>query len=941
MTLLRVSLLTSLLVLLLGPESALARELAEVVLDTDERVLIEVVLDDLRFDDVWIDGERHVRIGLPDEAPLEVAGAPDLPSITRSLAIPDDACMRVTVLETHAYQLEDVLVAPSRGTLPRTVQPRDVPYSFGADYDTDAFYPAEVAVIGEPYILRDVRGVVVDFHPVQYNPQTRVLRIIERALVEVYTDGPGQTNVLNRGPRGLIPSFDTLYSSHFLNYDPARYPPMNEEGSMLIIAHDEWLDEIEPLAEYKRSIGIDTEVVAISEVGNNPPDIMTFILDSYLAGNVAFVLLVGDAEHVATPQASGGASDPSYAKVEGSDDYPDVLIGRFSAESASDVEVQVTRTLEYEQLPATAQDWFKRGVGLGSNEGPGDDNEMDWEHVDRIRDDLLAYGYSEVDQIYDPGAHSSDVIDAIDDGRGIVNYCGHGSMNSWVTSGFSNNHVDQLVNDDAWPFIHSVACNNGEFDHGTCFGEAWLRATQDGRPTGAVAAYMSSISQSWNPPMAAQDETVDLLVAEEYFSLGALLHAGSALMIDEYGGDGVSMYDTWHLFGDPSLRVFGSAAPPVGLGVSPFDAFEAQGDAGGPFEPYEIVYALENYGDQAIDFEVTWTAEWLDVDLPSGTLEPLATQDVTVSLNTAAEALIEGQYDDEITFTNTTDGEGDTTRAVGLQVGEPRLQYEWILDEDPGWTSEGEWAFGRPTGGGGSHGNSDPTAGFTGEFVYGYNLDGDYTDDLAETHLTTERLDMANVSGVTLRFRRWLGVEGSEYDHAYVRVSTDGQSWTTVWENSDVTSDPYWTLEEYDLSEVADGQESVFLRWTMGSTDGGVCFCGWNIDDIQIWGLGFATCWDDDGDGYSSIECGGDDCDDTDETIHPGADEVCDDAVDNDCDGAVDDDDPDCADEGDEVPLGELSIGAGDCSCRAVASPTPSLATALALAALLAIRRRR
>jgi len=56
---------------------------------------------------------------------------------------------------------------------------------------------------------------------------------------------------------------------------------------------------------------------------------------------------------------------------------------------------------------------------------------------------------------------------------------------------------------------------------------------------------------------------------------------------------------------------------------------------------------------------------------------------------------------------------------------------------------------------------------------------------------------------------------------------------------------------------------------------------------------------DEDGDGYAPTDCGGDDCDDTDEDIYPGAVEDCEDKVDNDCDGDVDADDEDCAGDDD------------------------------------------
>ncbi len=176
--------------------------------------------------------------------------------------------------------------------------------------------------------------------------------------------------------------------------------------------------------------------------------------------------------------------------------------------------------------------------------------------------------------------------------------------------------------------------------------------------------------------------------------------------------------------------------------------------------------------------------------------------------------------------------------------GQNYTQYTWervtLLNEDmsqnPNWNiSGGDWEWGQPTGNGGAHGCPDPTSGFTGPNVYGYNLNGDYTNYLDECYLTTPAIDCSGCSGLILSFRRWLGVERSLYDHAYVRIKIGAGSWHNIWENPDAElADNQWLYQEFDISQYADDQDEVYIRWVMGDTDVGWTYCGWNIDDVMV-----------------------------------------------------------------------------------------------------------
>lgn len=168
----------------------------------------------------------------------------------------------------------------------------------------------------------------------------------------------------------------------------------------------------------------------------------------------------------------------------------------------------------------------------------------------------------------------------------------------------------------------------------------------------------------------------------------------------------------------------------------------------------------------------------------------------------------------------------------------PEMVYSWPFDSDPGWTADAGWAYGVPLGGGGeAHGGPDPSAGATGMAVVGYNLGGDYANSMPAGYLTTGVIDCSGISGTQLRFQRWLNVERPDYDQATIDVSCDGTTWQRLWENPAEVTDSAWTQQILDLAAVADGCATLRIRWGMGPTDSSWTYSGWNLDDVQIWGL--------------------------------------------------------------------------------------------------------
>ena len=526
-------------------------------------------------------GEANV-ITVPKSLSTAQAGEPNVPMTGIPVMIGDQARMNARVLDAQYMDFENIEVAPSKGDFPRTIDPETVPYTYGECYSQDAFFPSSNLDLYEPYIIRDFRGQNMAVYPFAYNPVAKTLRVYYNMTVELYKVDDNGKNTMPARKSNTVKmdsDFKSVYQRHFINYaaSMAKYTPLDEEGDLLIICHDDFICAMTNFVNWKKTRGINTTIVGTSTAGTTAEAIKTYIQNQYNANNnLTHVLLVGDVDQIPGYSYSGGGSnysglgDNPYGQIVGNDIYNDVIIGRFSASTAARVATQCNRVITYERDLTSAATWCQNGLGISTTSKPdGHYDERDYEHIENLRTDLLNYGYSTVYQDYYnvsgfPESTTGTISDHINSGVGIINYCNHGEETGWQSHNYMNSHVNALTNENKLPFIFSVACFVGKYDHDSdCFAEAWMNATINNNPTGAIGGMFSYIKQSWIPPMWAQDEFVDILV-ESYNNNIKHTSGGTAInslfaIFDHYSPAydemAVGTYQAWVHYGDPTLML--------------------------------------------------------------------------------------------------------------------------------------------------------------------------------------------------------------------------------------------------------------------------------------------------------------------------------------------------------------------------------------------------
>jgi hypothetical protein len=501
----------------------------------------------------------HDRLTVPGAGVLFVPGAPDVPVIREILAIPDEALPLLTVVDAEVETWTLAELGIERDWMPVQVPVAKRPGDQEARsfvrrddiYATDAFYPGELARLGDEGRQRGVRHVLLEVFPIQLNPAAGLVEVVRTVTIRVDFEDPGP---IGEGRHGSHPA------SHAIDTTGAQ--------GYLIVSHDLFADAVRPFADFKRRQGYDVTLVLLSETGSTREEIRDHIAQLYAEADVppTFLLLVGDTgfiPHFVGPE-SLAATDLYYATMDGPDDlHPDLLVGRFPVNTVAEAELLVDKTLGYLLLdPYGSTDWIRRASFAASL----DEFAITEGSHDYCIDAHLAPRDFECSRRYtvSQAATTEELLADVDAGLSQLTFSGHGWFLGWLDGPpvtFAD--LPDRGNAGMLPFVQSYACETGMYEYDS-FMEAWVLA-----PNGAIASWGSSTAAYFDQDDVLQRAVYDTWFGGEDWLLRSALNQGIRAVWEHFGGEEPSRdyFEQYNLFGDPSLDLWTSPPRPLEVDV--------------------------------------------------------------------------------------------------------------------------------------------------------------------------------------------------------------------------------------------------------------------------------------------------------------------------------------------------------------------------------------
>jgi len=515
------------------------------VSQNDELIQLNFSINSLLIQTKQIKGKGMHELSLPGVFLPNNEGAPNLPGTGRYVAIPNGSVPKITVLDFRVEIIENIEIAPAP-RIPLDTEKGPMEYTKNENiYSNNVFYPEKPFTLAEQTAIRGINAVMLGITPFQYNPVTKQLKVYRDLKIEISFEG-GSKNFGNSRLRSRW--WDPIIRDIFINESAISEPEYNKpyKGSketgceyLIIVPNDAafffWADSIK---QFRNLQGINTEIVTLSEIGGNTTGLIeTYINNAYNNWDIvpAAVLLLGDYgdnadNRIISPfWESYCVSDNIYADVNGNS-MPDIVFARITAQDEDELEIMVSRFLNYERNPPVNPEFYDHPVtalgwqterwfqicsesigGFWKNElgkdplrinevYEGNPNTDPWSTAPYTQAILYEFGPNGLDYIPESpselggwvSGNADKVTEAINSGAFMLQHRDHGYEQGWGEPAYSSGHISDLINTDL-TFIFSVNCLTGKYNlNGPCFTEVFHKHTFNGQNSGALGLIAAS-----------------------------------------------------------------------------------------------------------------------------------------------------------------------------------------------------------------------------------------------------------------------------------------------------------------------------------------------------------------------------------------------------------------------------------------------------------------
>ena len=525
----------------------------EMVESGDEGMRLSFDLPELQREEIEVENKVYQLLGFEGAAYVGEDGRPALPVITKLVAIPFGASVRVRLVDQDRETYGGYRILP--------MQPDEGDrFHIDSDYYSGAVasLKAPAVEVGEPGILLGQQVVALTLRPLEFDPVSGEVIISSHMEVELEFEGGSPPQDSNFIPE----SFADVYDEYVVGGDRVLEDANSGPGTYLMIytAATGIDTRLEPLLEWRRKQGYNVIAVSTSGAGGNTTTaIKNYIQNIYntVEPPLEFVTLVGDAsgtyglatyyENVGSGYS--GEGDHYYTMLEGGDILPDVHIGRLSIGSTTDMTNIVNKTIGYEQTPPLSDSgWFNRACVVGDTNPSG----ITCIFVNQwAKHMLLEEGWTQVDTIWG-GNFASLMSISINQGLSWFSYRGY-----YGNSGYTSGHAAAQTNGLKLPFVIDITCGTGTFGSGTAMNEAFLRAANGGG-IGAIATATLGTHTRYNN--AIFNGIAYTFIKSGNHHMGAAMTGGKLGMYANYYLSQPDTTEEWmvwnNLMGDPAVDLW-------------------------------------------------------------------------------------------------------------------------------------------------------------------------------------------------------------------------------------------------------------------------------------------------------------------------------------------------------------------------------------------------